>query len=337
MKPGNNFFTTPCDDKPNNAMAKETQSAKSFLSALTEEYECPALLDKKGYFNDWKKNVFGEHMPSGFYKMFANGSGSELKGKAKAIHSSSMLAYNFFHWISKGTPLELFGKKFVDVAFEVKLPCLKRGGYANLDVALLGDDGQSVLFLESKFTEYFSSNQFEISDSYNDSNKYVYNGSSWAKLVRQCVGKYTNKSETGYYDGIKQAISHLVAIDRLRQQDQRSKEALSRYFDAKSLRDDCQFYFATIVFEPKNDELFEKEQGAFTHYRDLFRTFVEIVNHAKDIDHDLFWNPKSDDKLNPSGFLTYGNMWTKSKGAMPIPLRKYLREKYMKHSATPED
>ena len=54
-----------------------------------------------GYFYDFRKNVFTGKMDETYISMFLKGDGSELVSKACAPHSSSMLAYNFFHWINK--------------------------------------------------------------------------------------------------------------------------------------------------------------------------------------------------------------------------------------------
>lgn len=307
---------------------------ESFLSKLVEEYKCPALLDKRGYFDDWKKNVFGEAMPSCFYKMFAKGNGGELKGKARAIHSSSMLAYNFFHWVSEDAPLTLFGKTFVDVAFEVKLPCLNRG-MANLDVALVGKDRKSVLFLESKFTEYFNNRTFSMSESYKNQNCYAGKAAcSWSSAVEsvETLVEERMKTEKNYYEGIKQCVCHLIAIDRLRDCLKRIKLA-----EALSLRPDFRFDFATIVFEPNGGD-FEKEHGEFTKYRNLFDCFVETVNQKIHSNDNLFWHP--DKELKHPGFLTYGDVWidkdAKNSLSKQKQLRTYLHEKYMRLSATPE-
>ena len=309
--------------------------SKSFLSELAKGCEREKCTKKRGYFDNWADNVFKELLPSGenmqprFQEMFDKGNGNELKDKAKAIHSSSMLAYNFFHWVSQKTPLTLFGKTFMDVAFEVKLPCLKRGSPANLDVALLGEDRKSVLFLESKFTEHFHNRTFSMSGSYHNSDCYA-NKSSWLSVVesveRLVEGRM--KPEKNYYEGIKQCVCHLIAIDRLRD----CQKCLDKLF-LVPLNSKCSFDFATIVFEP-NGAHFKKEHDAFNEYRNLFDVFVETVNEQKVTKDDLFWNPAN--KRKHPGFLTYGDVWTDedAKKSMPANLRDYLFTKYMKLSAT---
>ena len=284
-----------------------------FLSALAEQGEiAPGYPD--GYFPHWEHNVYGGAMPERFLRMFLAGSGSELICKACAKHSSSMLAYNFFHWVSEDTPLEFFDLKFTDVAFEVRLPCLLPQFPANLDIALIDRDHKTILFLESKFTEYFHNCRFEISKSYEG----VVN-CSW--LVESYRRQTKKPGVQGYYDGIKQNICHLIALDRLMKQDEASREML----ESQNLPADYKVCFANIVFEP-DSERFKNDHVAFANYKSLFESFVEIVNGR--FSESEFFLPKG------SGFLTYRDIWNQSAKSMPRELRAWLDCRYMQFSAS---
>jgi hypothetical protein len=64
-------------------------------------------------------------MGEAFQNMFNDGSGSELHSKAEAVHSSSMLSYNFFHWIDEEHPFVFEDVIYTKVLFEVKLKTIK--------------------------------------------------------------------------------------------------------------------------------------------------------------------------------------------------------------------
>jgi hypothetical protein len=118
------------------------------------------MIDNTHYF-DFRSNIFGNKMDERFIRMFLNGDGNELISKAASVKSSSMLGYNFFHWISKENPLIIDDIEYTDVEFEVKIPVINaRGGVANMDIVLYNIDGD-YLFIESKFLEYEAESIFE--------------------------------------------------------------------------------------------------------------------------------------------------------------------------------
>ena len=130
-----------------------------------------------GYFYDFRKNVFTGKMDETYISMFLEGDGSELVSKACAPHSSSMLGYNFFHWINEEHKLTItFNDKkeitYNEVLFEVKIPVLKGKKEANMDIVLRNNKTGEWLFIESKFTEYLNRGKFEMSDSYRNESSY---------------------------------------------------------------------------------------------------------------------------------------------------------------------
>lgn len=105
-----------------------------------------------------------------FYEA-CSGSGNEAK-KICTIHSSSLCSLLFFFDISKDNPLKLLLNDdtviFENVYFEYKNKVIKSP--SNVDVVLIGKNQNSedvVLFLESKFSEYFyPQRSYSISNSY---------------------------------------------------------------------------------------------------------------------------------------------------------------------------
>ena len=120
------------------------------------------LLDKDGYCLDLKQNVFRNLSPLARTELLA-GDGGELgrdgkRCKAQALHSSAILACNFFdYWRGRDlTPLaQVFGTgELCGLRFEAKFPTGLCGKSPNIDVVLY-EWADSILAIESKFTEPF--------------------------------------------------------------------------------------------------------------------------------------------------------------------------------------
>ena len=175
------------------------------------------------------------------YAMAVSGSGQEDL-KIVTLHSSSLCALLHFYNVTgdkedkKNNPLILSGLetnkttrtiKFTRSVFEYKSPVINTNHPSNMDVVLIGKDIESgediVLFLESKFAEYYTSASTkykEISQKYLN-NKYgadLYKDNVLTRLglKRNNNGtKYfelVSMSEPFYIGGIKQMISHYIGV-----------------------------------------------------------------------------------------------------------------------------
>jgi hypothetical protein len=120
---------------------------------------CP---DEDGYCTTLDQNLFRPLSALSRADLLA-GDGGELgknneRGKAQALHSSALLACNFFdYWRGRdlSTLATLFGvADLCGLRFEAKFPTGMRGKAPNLDVVLYERTG-GVLAIESKFTEPF--------------------------------------------------------------------------------------------------------------------------------------------------------------------------------------
>ena len=241
---------------------------ESVIKVITKDARKSGLINspKLGYCDIFEHNIFCGNMPDNFRKMFQNGRGNELTGKACAVYSSSMLSYNFFHWISPSNPLDLYGHKYTKVYFEVQLPTLQGSTPANMDVVLeeiLQDGKRTLLFIESKFTEHFTnanSKMMEMSkNSYSKRNNilpyYPSNGNrfeEWKSIIKE----FADESQTneGYYDGIKQEICHFIALSNLKADD-KAREDYKKLYKEKSevehptINGDEEFLFYNILFD----------------------------------------------------------------------------------------
>ena len=209
--------------RTSNEMLKEP----AWKLALMNSSVLSAKPDEKGYLPSYLDGIFpgGREamMPGGkFYRMYSIGSGGELKMKngrirACAVYSSSMLVYNFFHWICPECPLRFSdGKTYDKVYFEVKMPVLKThpASPANMDVVLVSNDCHSVLCFESKLSEYTKLSDVKFPSAYLDSKNYFNN-----HFVDDFVNyiKNNKKEEHVYNEGIAQMLKHLIAITNLHQ------------------------------------------------------------------------------------------------------------------------
>ena len=308
-------------------MNKNTK--KDFLKSLVETTRAqglvPSLYSRSSYCMSVDDNIYQNSMAPIIRAMFLNGSGNELTGKACAIHSSSMFAYNFYHWISKEHPL-IFQDKYelTQVYFEVQIPTLIGTTPANMDVVLEGvrisDNKPVLLFIESKFTEHFSNGRSDMKemannsyskkqDKYFDHNRQSFE--SWKKIISKFAD--LSQSENGYYDGIKQEICHMIALTNLLNDDEARQDYEKRYKDKDvehpTITGKEIMLFYNILFDASDDF---NESDAYNKYKELYMCLdKELADMKSGIE---------------SGILSYRTIYDS------IPddrLKDYLYKRYM--------
>ena len=273
-----------------------------------------------GYFYDLKDNLFEGEMPKRFVEMFMKGDGHELVSNACAVHSSSMLGYNFFHWIDKDKKIKVLfednsEKEYDEVLFEVQMPVLKGNGKpANMDIVLRNESGDW-LFIESKFLEYLTSNSFKISESYRTAESYKFYendqdlAKKWADFIKDISEKNTDKKQ--YWEGIKQEICHLIGLTNwIKNEIEIEKVKFERVKDVR---------FIHLVFEPERG--YKKEYECFKSYKERYE---DLLNKLAGL---------IPDKLTME-FMTYTKMFecVKKSNNKPDKLVEYLQEHYMKYA-----
>ena len=314
-------------------------------------------LPKDGYLSTYAENVYvggREAITTGkFHDMFMAGDGHELEdytdkngvfhmAHAKSIFSSSMLAYNFFHWISPERPLTLKGTTYDKVYFEVKFSVMAKttkgrpvNRPSNMDVVLISDDCAAMLCIESKYTEHFHHQEAEFADAYFKPSCY-YKGNPYRTSFIQMVLRY-NEQKNGYFAGIKQNVSHLIGITNV-------------MHDADAL---AWFKANNPLIEP---EVMEKI-GAHTEF--IFTNLLYCrPEDVDDIYGDLHAEEKTypyllaellfdhlqkslDEPLLRSSFIkTYPELFAEVQSQMEKPLADYLDNRYVltpqPHFALPE-
>lgn len=269
--------------------------AKDFLKAFGDKTRNSGLVksmyERSLYCMNVIDNIFPDNMDVKYEKMFLNGSGNELTGKACAVHSSSMFAFNFYHWISEETPLVLDKHKYTKVYFEVQLPTLVGSTPANMDVVLEEthpNGKRTLLFIESKFTEHFknansdmlkmSTNSYSV-ESRRSYKYYPYNCTNilkWRQLIAEFAER--SKSRSGYYDGIKQEICHLIALSNLKN-DKTAREDYDKNYKRSDvihpiITGDEEFLFYNVLFDACFDF---SESNRFSEYEKLYNDFKSYI------------------------------------------------------------
>lgn len=289
-----------------------------------------------------------------FYQMFAAGDGHELEdytdeqgcfhlAHAKSLYSSSMLAYNFFHWICTEHPLTLNNIVYNKVYFEVKFPVIAKSTKgrpvnrpSNMDVVLISDDCTAMLCIESKYTEHTHNQAAKFSDAYFKPSCY-YQGNPYRTAFVQ-MALYYNEKNNGYYAGIKQNISHLIGITNI----MHDADALA-WFKANNpfiepevkekLCAQTEIIFTNLLyFHPENsDEIYGNIHAEEKSYPYLLGEL--LFDHLqKSLDEPL---------LLSSFIKTYPELFKEAKPQMPLPgLQDYLDNRYVlevpKHFPLPE-
>jgi hypothetical protein len=243
------------------------------------------------------------------FEQAVSGNGDERK-KILTLHSSSRLALLTFYNIDDDNQiltLNIDGKDidFNFSAFEFKNPVI---GYpSNMDVVLVSADGKTVLFLESKFSEYYMNAGVygtPISVQY-ETNKYSkdFYEENWLKSIG--IGKkYIRNKKTGkeeiqlsttdetlnYLDGFKQMISHYIGIRRrIKEPDKRiafdlepkNKETADRILEAVG-NPETKVYLGEILYDkfyrPEDCKDQPDPQTVLGNYSKLYSRLADKMN-----------------------------------------------------------
>lgn len=253
------------------------------------------------------------------YDMAVSGSGNE-SFKITTLHSSSLCCLLFFYNVSKNNPLTLKfetnkGERrvtFTESVFEFKNKVISSP--SNIDVVLIGKDEDKkntiLLFLESKFAEYYlsSGKTCDLGEGYlknkigaklykikhdlnNDLGSMDY-GKPYYLEGLKCLGVTIEKNKQkkngkdkdvykiqsnkiSYIDGIKQMISHYIGIKNLMDGKYHSSKGKQQQIIKEIIKnkDDIIFILGEIAFELPN----EAAMTALNNYRENYELLAEII------------------------------------------------------------
>lgn len=204
------------------------------------------------------------------FLMAIEGSGDEKK-KITTLHSSSLLALLFFSGVTKDNSISIDQTNYNQVFFEIKNKVFPNAEItdkpSNIDILLVSDNSEDLLFIESKFTEYLDHGKIDVSDKYLNfyRNLFYLIPDSGLKLdgsSLQCSSAKNSK----YIAGIKQMFSHIIGLATA--PDESVDEKVRCLIEqAKSIR--------IIEVAHKWDKC-----GEFDNYADLYSKIFEHFNNA---------------------------------------------------------
>ena len=144
-------------------------------------------VDAKGYACKWQENVVDGMPITVIADDFGSGAGRELDKKLCAAHSSAALVINTFgRWRTEPESLRIAGvSRFHNIQFEMTFPTGLGGTPPHLD---LFADGDSIVAVESKCTEWMDSKLALFSDSY-DRLLDCLGDSVWFGVIRELRAK----------------------------------------------------------------------------------------------------------------------------------------------------
>lgn len=240
--------------------------------------------------------LFGIKNHELFKKKFSqsiSGDGQEMKNIAR-LHSSSLCALLFFYNVSEENPyiLEINGTKYIFThsCFEYKNTVIQGHEPSNIDVVLIGKESYSdtptVLFLESKFSEYYESpakKSNNISSAYLENN---YGKALYAKTSLDKMGFYIKEydghknfslcsEEICYLEGIKQMISHYIGIRNLCDSPNNKNDVV-----AKAVSNGAKILLGEILFTKGIGQLhIGRNNECFKSYRDKYIILANELNN----------------------------------------------------------
>lgn len=176
--------------------------------------------------------IFGTTIAEKYFKQVTHHRKPYEIKRLLTMHSSALLCLLFFNEVTEQNPLKLRveGKDyaFTSVEFEFKNPCLKGKEFnpSNVDVKLTDCENHTILFLESKLSEYLHRGKkrgihTEYSKQYNEifNNNILPKGLVFKKENDNSLSLTTTTGKcTHYAEGIKQMLCHFIGAINYKQE-----------------------------------------------------------------------------------------------------------------------
>ena len=246
------------------------------------DYDKTMNSDKRIYYFAKLEDNLIKNMSPSTESNFLSGSGNELKGKMKAIYSSSAMTYNLLGNNSlyiKNNYYDITEGKF-DIAYERKVSPLKLGNPANLDACLTNDD--EIIFFEMKMTEWLFNKPSQISASYFKADNYFDKGSfvtfcDMAKALRaereDGLAKYQCKFK--HYDAF-QMFKHTLGIyNEVCFQKKISTVPKLKLINCMWTINDISFFDGQMDLYHQYKDIEHSEQSEFEQFKD---SASEVIN-----------------------------------------------------------
>jgi len=178
------------------------------------------MRNKGGNVEDVRKNLFEALSPQAADD-FGQGAGNELRGKMCALHSSSALAVNVFHYLQRTGNLNLAARAlgirqgaYDALRFEAQFPV--RGvklkfpnAVPHLDAILTGSSKPQAVAIEGKFREPYGRKHRQLRQTYLDLANDIWEG--WDALRNAAEELIAENWQPEYLDAA-QLITHLLGL-----------------------------------------------------------------------------------------------------------------------------
>ncbi len=242
-----------------------------------------------------------------------HGAGKEINRICTLI-SSSLCAFLHFSNVSESNPITINEIEYNEVHFEVKNKVITNS--SNMDVVLISKDEnkdiKTILFLESKFSEYLdlSEDKKDISSKYDDEYRkfglfkkyydfdYDFDKNKWVLKG--------NDNREAFFEGVKQMISHYIGVENFINDGYESIKKINQ----DKLKPDCQVLLGEILFSAWPDE--------YKNYEEEYKKIYEVLNSRE--------NPK-ENLIVLKNLLTYKELFEDNKDNSKI-LNEKIRKFY---------
>lgn len=218
----------------------------------------------------------------------AYGKGSEV-GNITQLNSSALVALMCFYPVNDLNPIKItlvadgtnHTLSLTELHLEKENPVYTPNRPSSIDIALYGKDVSSgenvVLFLESKFGEYFGSENCRAGKSYKEFYSEIVNMQSKQNPPMDIQFKadesgveVMGRTHSHYCDGIKQMISHYIGSEKSYELNQENRT----------------IYLGTILFDFSS--LAPDSKNSLEDYKTCYKGLARILNsiannHKKDI------------------------------------------------------
>ena len=242
---------------------------------------------------EFVRRVFCGDLPeqhfNDLYNQAIGGSGNEDCNMDNAI-SSALFPFLFFSRVSEKNPITIDGTEYTHVCFEFKNRTLSgKSDFApsNIDVVLANKGFERVLFIESKFGEYFYLLTSAATEYKGLSIQYAQKGSTVPIIARILSGNrlhlkkndnelvFKDDNEPHYFEGIKQMLTHISGISNYVEGNFCSKnyDSIKKQFEKEH---EAKVALLEIVFDFSERFGFGKE--AYDDYETLHDSLLDAVD-----------------------------------------------------------
>lgn len=262
--------------EPTKALNRKHQfvESKRSLSLKPDKGDdsCTTLIKRFGIIN--------EPLFRSKYEEAVSGNGCEGR-RILTLHSSSLCALlHFYNPEGLLIPLEAgkTGQVTLHVlgsAFEYKNKVFDLP--SNVDVVLYGYIEETkencLLFLESKYSEYFRKSKVKFSGKYGSDYNDFFKSLSYLKCLKYEDGLTINAEDgqSHYYDGIKQMASHLIGIKNFMNGIMDPSQDLTKIPSLYQDKENTRVYFGEIAYE--------HDGAAFSQWRKDYNRLAYVYNN----------------------------------------------------------